>query len=54
MCCSGCSKALIQAGIRRVYVGPGQTSMPDDEFAAAATMFAEAGVEVIGMEMGDA
>lgn len=52
--CSACSKTLIQAGIRRVYVGPGQTSMPADEFEAAATMFAEAGVEVIGLEMGDA
>lgn len=52
--CSACAKTLIQAGIRRVYVGPGQTSMPPDEFEAAATMFAEAGVEVIGMEMGDA
>lgn len=52
--CSACAKTLIQAGIRRVYVGAGQTSMPEDEFSAAATMFAEAGVEVIGMEMGDA
>lgn len=51
--CSACAKTLIQAGIRRVYVGPGQTSMPRDEFEAAATMFAEAGVEVISMEMGD-
>lgn len=52
--CSACAKTLIQAGVRRVYVGPGQTSMPRDEFEAAATMFAEAGVEVISMEMGDA
>ena len=51
--CSNCAKSLIQAGIRRVYVGPGQTSMPEDEFSAASTMFAEAGVEVISMEMGD-
>lgn len=48
--CSACAKTLIQAGIRRVYVGPGQTSMPTDEFDAAATMFAEAGVEVVSLE----
>lgn len=52
--CSRCGRQIINAGIRRVYVGPGQTSMPRDEFEAAATMFAEAGVEVISMEMGDA
>ena len=40
--CSACAKTLIQAGIRRVYVGPGQTSMPDDEFAAAATKIGRA------------
>ena len=45
MPCAGCARTLIQAGIKRVAFGPGRTSMPADEFEAAATMFAEAGVE---------
>ncbi len=49
--CSACAKSLIQAGVRRVYVGPGSTSMSDEEFEAAAAMFAEAKVEVVSMEM---
>ena len=47
MCCAGCAKALIQAGIKKVVVGTGQTSMPNDEFRAADTMMREAGVEVL-------
>lgn len=47
--CSACARALIQAGIVRVYVGPGTTSMPKEEFSAAAQMFSEAGVEVVRM-----
>ncbi|WP_449411040.1 deoxycytidylate deaminase [Methylobacterium komagatae] len=42
--CSACARALIQAGVTAVVYGPGQTSMPEDEFTAAATMFSEAGV----------
>lgn len=42
--CSACAKSLIQAGVARVVIGPGETSMPDAEFVAARTMFAEAGV----------
>lgn len=45
--CAGCARTLIQAGIRAVVYGPGQTSMPADEFKAAATMFSEAGVEAV-------
>lgn len=45
-CCSSCAKTLIQAGIAAVVFGGGVTSMPDDEFEAAATMFKEAGVSV--------
>lgn len=45
--CSACARTLIQAGIAAVYVGPGTTSMPTEEFEAAATMFAEAGVMVV-------
>ena len=44
MCCAACARTLIQAGIKRVVYGPGQTSMPPEEFEAAATMFREAGV----------
>lgn len=42
--CSSCSRALIQAGVSRVFYGPGQTSMPAEEFEAAAVMFREARV----------
>ena len=43
--CSACARSLIQAGVECVIVGPGQTSMPAEEFDAAATMFNEAGVK---------
>jgi len=46
--CAGCARLIIQAGIRRIFVGSGQcVGMGVDEFAVAATMFDEAGVEVI-------
>jgi dCMP deaminase len=45
--CSACARSLIQAGIRTVCYGGGQTSMPEDEFDAARVMFEEAGVEVV-------
>lgn len=44
MCCAGCAKALIQAGIKKVAIGDGKTSMPDDEFRVADMMLREAGV----------
>lgn len=44
--CSACARTLIQAGVRKVIVGAGTTSMPAEEFDAAATMFREAGVTV--------
>lgn len=44
--CASCARTLIQAGVVRVLHGDGTTSMPADEFEAARTMFAEAGVEV--------
>ncbi len=44
--CSSCARTLIQAGVSHLVVGPGSTSMPDQEFEAARTMFAEAGVGV--------
>lgn len=45
--CSACARTLIQAGVVKVVVGTGTTSMPDEEFEAAATMFREAGVKVV-------
>lgn len=44
--CASCARTLIQAGIARVVVGDGTTSMPGLEFEAAAVMFQEAGVTV--------
>ncbi|WP_019999062.1 deoxycytidylate deaminase [Aureimonas ureilytica] len=44
--CASCARSVIQAGIQCVVVGDGTTSMPAEEFEAAAIMFAEAGVEV--------
>lgn len=46
MPCSACARTLIQAGISKVIVGPGSTSMPVEEFTAAETMFDEANVSV--------
>ena len=44
--CSSCARTLIQAGVGKVCVGDGVTSMPSEEFEAAATMFQEAIVYV--------
>lgn len=44
--CSACARSIIQAGIVCVVVGDGQTSMPPEEFEAAAVMFKESGVRV--------
>lgn len=45
--CSRCARSLIQAGIRVIYVDPGVTSMPEEEFNVARQMFTEAGVHVV-------
>lgn len=45
--CSRCAGILVQAGISRVIVGPGTTSMDEYEFHVAKTKFREAGVEVV-------
>lgn len=42
--CASCARTLIQAGVSKVVYGSGKTSMPDQEFIAAADMFSEAGV----------
>ena len=44
MCCASCARTLIQAGIKKVTVGRGTTSMPAEEFEAAAAMFSEAAI----------
>lgn len=44
LCCNGCARMLINAGVSRVVVGDGQTSMPKEQFDVAKLMFAEAGV----------
>lgn len=44
--CCDCAKLLINAGVAKVVYGAGQTKMNPEMFTAAATMFAEAGVEV--------
>jgi dCMP deaminase len=43
--CSSCARTLIQAGVKTVVIGDGTTSMPAEEFHAAAEMFREARVE---------
>ena len=47
--CAACARSLIQAGIKRVVVGDGSISLDQwkDEFAAAFTMFQEAGVTLV-------
>lgn len=47
-CCAACARTLIQAGVRAIYFGPGTTSMPQEEFDAAAHMLDEAGVLYLG------
>lgn len=53
MCCSACTRTLIQAGVKAVVFGGGTTSMPDEEFAAARDMFEEAGVELTAYDKPD-
>lgn len=44
--CSRCARTLVQAGIARVVVGPGTTSMPPEEFEVAAQIFEEANIKI--------
>lgn len=46
LCCNACARMLINAGVARVVVGDGLTSMPMEQFEAAVTMFREAGVQL--------
>ena len=52
MSCAGCARLMLNAGIECVVVGPGQTSLPAEEFEAAAIMFAEAGVKTMMLSEG--
>jgi dCMP deaminase len=46
LCCNACARMLINAGVAKVVVGDGKTSMPLEQFDAATTMFDEAGIEL--------
>jgi dCMP deaminase len=46
LCCNVCARMLINAGVAKVVIGAGQTSMPLEQFEAALIMFEEAGVEL--------
>ncbi len=47
MPCAACARSLIQAGVKQVVYGKGETSMPKEEFWAAERMFHEAGVSMV-------
>lgn len=47
LCCNGCARMLINAGVARVVCGDGKTSMPQEQFDVAVQMFKEAGVELV-------
>lgn len=46
LCCNACARMLINAGVAKVVVGDGMTSMPLEQFEAAVVMFNEAGVQL--------
>lgn len=48
--CSACARLMIQSGVKKVICGAGKTSMPEEEFTAAQTMFEEAGVQYVRRE----
>lgn len=49
--CASCARTLIQAGITGIVFDDGTTSMPKEEFEAAKTMFNEAGVGYLSVDM---
>lgn len=51
LCCNGCARMLINAGVARVVVGDGTTSMPQEQFDVAVQMFREAGVTLEGVTL---
>jgi dCMP deaminase len=51
--CCDCAKLLINAGVRRIYFGAGQTSMDPAMFEAARVMCHDAGVELVQIEVPD-
>ena len=44
MCCAACTRMLINAGVKKIIVGDGVTSMPVEQFNVARAMLCEAGV----------
>lgn len=51
--CSDCAKLLINAGVKRIFFGAGQTSMDPAMFEAARIMCSDAGVELQQIEGDD-
>ena len=45
--CSSCARSIIQAGIRCVAIGEGQTSQAEEDKDAVHAMFSEAGIEIM-------
>lgn len=44
LCCCRCARMMINAGVAKITVGNGVTSMPQEEFDVALAMLAESGV----------
>lgn len=44
--CNMCARLIVQAGIRRLIIGAGATSVPREELDVSAVMFEEADVQV--------
>ena len=53
LCCNECAKLLINAGVKKIVYGDGQTSMPEEKFRVACEMLAEAGVELISSNLNE-
>jgi dCMP deaminase len=51
MPCSACARMMIQAGVKTIIYGPGQTMMEQGEFDAAWEMLSEAGLTVLPVPM---
>lgn len=50
LCCNGCTRMLINAGVTRVVCDTGRTSMPQEQFDVALKMLKEADVELVLLE----
>jgi len=50
LCCNRCMAQMINAGVKKIVVGDGQTSMPPHLFDVAVTMANEAKVELVRLD----